>query len=114
MNFRREPALLLALFAAAVQVVSAFLFALTDEQQAVLNGAAVAAAGLITAAMVVRDQLAPAILGFVQALLALGLGFGLELTPEQQSVLMAFAAAVVAAFVRTQVTAPVGAPASVS
>jgi ABC-type enterochelin transport system permease subunit len=104
----REPALLiLGLIAAVVQMVSAFLFPLTIDQQGVLNAVAVAIAGVITAAMVRSDQLAPAVLGAVQAILALGLAFGLNLAPEQQSVVMTFTAAVVAMFIRTQVQAPV-------
>jgi hypothetical protein len=107
MSFRREPALFLALFAALVQGVSAFFFELTVTQQGVLNAAAVAVAGIVTAAMVARDHLPPAILGALQAVLAVGLAFGLDLSPERQTVIMTLAAAVVAMFVRTQVTAPV-------
>lgn len=107
MRLSREPALLLALIATTVQMVSAFLIPLTEGQQGVLNALAVAVAGLVTAVMVRSDQLAPAILGVVQAILALGLAFGLALSPENQAVIMSFAAAVVAMFVRQIVTAPV-------
>lgn len=111
MDPRREPALILALVASAIQMVSAFLFHLTVDQQATLNAVAIAAAGLVTAIMVKSEQLAPVILGLLQAALAVGLAFGLYLSPENQSVLMTFAAAVVAMFVRQIVVAPV--PASV-
>lgn len=111
MDPRREPALILALVASAIQMVSAFLFHLTVDQQATLNAVAIAAAGLVTAIMVKSDQLAPVILGLLQAALAVGLAFGLYLSPENQSVIMTFAAAVVAMFVRQIVVAPV--PASV-
>ena len=47
------------------------------------------------------------ILGAVQALLALGLSFGLQLTPEKMGAIMAAAAAVIALLVRRQVS-PVG------
>lgn len=107
MNPQREPALILALVASAVQMVSAFIWELTSTQQGTINALAVVVAGLITAIMVRSDQLAPAILGVIQAILALGLAFGLHLAPENQSVIMTFAAAVVAMFVRTQVVAPV-------
>jgi hypothetical protein len=112
MDPRREPALILALVASAIQMVSAFLFDLTVDQQATLNAVAVAAAGLVTAIMVKSDQLAPFVLGLLQAALAVGLAFGLYLSPENQSVIMTFAAAVVAMFVRTQVQAPVSAAAA--
>ncbi|HVM19790.1 MAG TPA: hypothetical protein VNV66_08615 [Pilimelia sp.] len=108
MSIRREPALILALVASTVQLVSAFVFPLSDAQQGVVNALAVAVAGLVTALMVRSDQLAPAILGVLQAAVALGLAFGWDLSPENQSVIMAFAATVVAMFVRTQVTAPGG------
>lgn len=96
----------LGLFAAGVQLVSAFILPLSDAQQGVLNALAVTIAGLITAVMVRSDQMAPAVLGVLQAVLAVGLAFGWHLAPEQQSVIMAFATSVVAMFVRTQVTAP--------
>jgi hypothetical protein len=102
---RREPALWLGLVAASVQMISAFVIPLDERQQALLNAFAAAAAGLITAFLVAEEHLAPALLGFVQAGLALGAGFGLALSPERQSVVMAFMAAAVAMFVRTQVVA---------
>lgn len=111
--FGREPALILALVAAAVQMVSGFAFELTTDQQGVLNAVAAAVVGLATAWAVARDGLAPAILGLVQSVLALGLAFGLSMSPENQVTIMAFAAAVVAMFVRTQVVSKVtanGAP----
>ena len=76
MSIRREPALILALVASTVQLVSAFVFPLSDAQQGVVNALAVAVAGLVTALMVRSDQLAPAILGVLQAAVALGLAFG--------------------------------------
>lgn len=106
--FGREPALILALVAAAVALFSATVFDLSIEQQGVLNAVAVAVIGLATAFAVARDKLAPAILGLVQAVLALALAFGLAISPETQGAAMAFVAALVGAFVRTQVAAPVG------
>lgn len=105
--FGREPALWLALFAGLVQVVSTFIWTLTPGEQSVLNGAAVAAAGLITAVMV-HDGIKAAVLGFVQATLALATGFGLHLDPTQQSVIMSAVAALLAMWVWGRVTAPVG------
>jgi hypothetical protein len=108
----REPAVLLALVAALVQGISGFFFTLTADQQGVINGAAAAFLGLVTAVAVKGDYLVPGILGFVQAVLSLGLAFGLHLLPAQQSVIMTLTGALVAVFVRTQVVAPV--PALVS
>jgi hypothetical protein len=107
MKLSRDPALWLGLAAAAVQLVAAFLFPLTVEQQALLNAAAVAVAGVITAFAVRRDGQAAALVGFAQAAIALGLGFGLDWGPEKQAAAMAIVTALAAAFVRTQVTAKV-------
>jgi hypothetical protein len=109
MDPRREPALILGLIAAIVQVASAFVFHLTIDEQGTLNAVAVAVAGLLTALAVKSEQLAPLILGLVQAVIAVGLAFGLVLSPDNQSVIMSLAAAVVAMFVRSVVVAPVAA-----
>ena len=106
MQFKREPALWLALFASAVQMFSAFILNLTIEQQGVLNAVAVAISALLTAVAVRSDQMVPAILGVIKAVLALALAFGLAMSPDNQAIVMTFATATVAMFVRTQVQAP--------
>lgn len=107
MNFKlsREPALYLTLFATVVRLAAAFIFDLSDGQQAVLNAAATAIASLVVALWVRRDGQVAAILGIAQALLALAIGFGLDVSAENQAVIMSFVGAIVAAFVRTQVVA---------
>jgi len=109
MSFKisRDPALWLTLFATAVRLGAAFLFEISDAQQAWLNAAATAIAGLIVAVWVRRDGQVAALLGVAQALLALAIGFGLDVSAENQAVIMSFVGAVAAAFVRTQVVAPV-------
>jgi len=107
----REPVLWLSLVAIVVKVVSAFLVHVSTDQQAVINATAAAVAGLLVA-LSTRDGESGAILGVVQALLALGVGFGLRWTPEQQAMVMSLSATVVAMFLRTQVTAPVPASAA--
>jgi hypothetical protein len=104
--FGREPALILGLVAAAIQLVSATVLPLSIEQQGVLNAVAVAVIGLLTAAAVSAEKAAPAVLGVVQAVLACALAFGLALEPATQGAIMAFTTALVSAFVRTQVVAP--------
>jgi hypothetical protein len=108
--FGREPVLWLSLVAIIVKVASAFLIHVSTDQQAVINAAAAAAAGLLVA-ITTHDGISGAILGVVQALIALGVGFGLRWSPEQQAMVMSLAATLVAMFVRTQVTAPVPASA---
>jgi hypothetical protein len=109
MSFKlsRDPALWLTLFATAVRLFAAFILKISDEQQAVLNAAATAVASLIVAVWVRRDGQVAAILGVAQALLALAIGFGLDVSAEGQAVIMSFVGAVAAAFIRTQVAAPV-------
>jgi len=104
--FGREPALWLALFAAAVKLAAAFWLNLSPDQQALLNAGAAALVGVVVA-VIVRDGQVAAILGAAQALLALAVGFGLDWSAEQQAVVMATVAAVAGMFERTQVTAPV-------
>lgn len=111
MRLSREPALYLTLFATLVRLLGAFAIHLSDGQQAVLNAAATAIAGLIVALWVRRDGQVAALLGVVQAVLALAVGFGADLSAEAQAIIMSFVGAAAAVVVRTQVTAPVPAEA---
>ncbi len=104
--FGREPALWLALTAVLIKLVSAFWIDLSIEQQSSLNAIAAAVVGLLIAG-IARDGLSAAALGFIQAGIALGIGFGLRIDPDQQALIMSAASAVAAMFVRTQATAPV-------
>lgn len=105
----RDPAIYLSLFATAVRLASAFLFHVSDEQQAVINAAATAIAGLAVALWVAKDGQVAALLGVAQALLALAIGFGLNVSAEMQATIMSFVGLALSAFVRTQVTARVSA-----
>lgn len=109
MKLSRDPALWLGLIAALVSIVSSFVFPLSVDQQAVLNAVAVALAGLATAFFVRRDGQAAAIVGLAQAVIACGLGFGLDVSPEGQAAIMALVSTAAAMFVRTQVVASVNA-----
>ncbi|MEU4218112.1 hypothetical protein [Actinoplanes sp. NPDC026623] len=104
--FGREVALWLALIAAGVKLASAFWLHLSDDQQTLVNAGAAATAGLLVA-FLVHDGIQAAVLGFAQAVLALGVGFGLDMPADQQAVLLSFIAVAVGMFERTQVTAPV-------
>ena len=107
LKLSRDPALYLTAFATLVRLVAAFGLNLSDGQQAVLNAVATAVAGLIVAIVVRRDGQIAAILGLIQAGLALAVGFGADLSAETQAVIMSFVGAAAAMFVRTQATAPV-------
>jgi hypothetical protein len=107
MNFSlsRDPAIWLTAFATTVRLVAAFWIDLSGEQQAVLNAVATALASFIVAVMVRKEGQVPALLGVVQAIIALAVGFGAHLSAEQQAIIMSVIGGVVAAFVRTQVVA---------
>ena len=107
-KFSREPALLAtSLLAPAVGTLLLFLTDMTAESQAAWNAVAVAVAGLITAAIAVRDRLAPAILGLAQAVIQILAVYGWGLTAEQTTGVMGLLALVVGAYLRTQISAPV-------
>ncbi len=103
----REPALTATtLLAPFVGLVLLFFADLSPEVQAGWNGAAVAAAGLITSLIAVREKLAPTILGFAQAVLGLLSVYGFGFDAAQTTGLMGFLALVLGIYVRGQITAP--------
>ncbi|MEV7599852.1 hypothetical protein AB0O91_20960 [Kitasatospora sp. NPDC089797] len=108
--FGREPALWLGLVAIVVKAAAAFGLDVTPDQQALINALAAALVGAVVAFMV-HDGAAAAILGLVQAAIALAVGYGLDWSADRQAVVMSLVAAAVAMWTRTQVTAPVPAPA---
>lgn len=104
MNFRllRDPVFLAQLVAAVIMAISTFAFPLTVDQQGVLNALAVSIAGIVASWRVSDGQLA-LLVGLFKAVIAVGLAFGLHLTPEQQLVLITLVQLGGAMFVRTQV-----------
>ncbi len=107
--FGREPALWAGLANAVIYVLGALVFHLSARTESLLIAVTAAVLGVIVAWQT-RDGLSAAILGLAKALLALVLGFGLKVNPDQQAALLTLVAALVAMFVRTQATAPVPAP----
>lgn len=104
----RDPATILALVSAGIQMLVAFGLPWSDTQTAAVNAGAAAVLGLVTACFVARDQILPAILGFTQAALTVGLAFGLDWSADQVAMVMAFVAAGVGLFgVRPHVEAVV-------
>lgn len=103
MIFRRDPALWLSLLATAIRLAVGFGLPLTVDQQSLLNAVLAAVVGLVVAFTVRHDGQVAAILGFVGAAIALAIGFGLRLSPENQALIMSFVGTVLAAFTRTQV-----------
>ena len=107
----RDPALLLTLVASVVRLLAAFKLDFTVEEQSLWNAAAAALAGAAVAVWVKREKQVPAILGALNAVLALAVGYGLHWSPEQQTLIVSAVGAVLAFYTRTQVVAPVPAPA---
>ncbi|OPG10569.1 hypothetical protein [Microbispora sp. GKU 823] len=106
--FGREPALWLGLFSAALQMFVAFVVPLPDTTVTAINAVAAAVIGVwlafVTRAADGGSSIQSAILGFAQAVITLGLAFGLNITAEKTSAIMAFLALLVAAFVRQNVS----------
>jgi microsomal dipeptidase-like Zn-dependent dipeptidase len=104
--FGREPAAWLALFAVAVKMFSAFVIEVDEDTQAYVNAAAAAGMGVFIA-WATKDGVVAAILGLVQAVIALAVGLGLDWDVATQAVVLSFVSLALGAYDRTQVTAPV-------
>lgn len=110
--FGREPAYWLALASGLVALVSAAVFPLTTDQQGWLNAGVAALLGVATAWALKGESLVAALVGFFKALIAIGLAFGLALSPEVQgSAMIVVELLLTGVLVRPNVVAPV--PASV-
>jgi hypothetical protein len=107
-NLHREPAVLyISLLAPVVQAVAAFILADAPITQGIVNTAAVAVAGAITAFVVRSENLLPALTGAAQALIALVVALGLHWTTAQQAALMIPIGIIAGFVVRDRVVAPV-------
>lgn len=107
--FGREPVLVTAFLAATLQVVSSIFTHWSPEQQGLMNAAFVAVLGFGAAVAVKFDKALPAVVGVVQALIAVAVGFGAHISDVQVSMVTAMIAAGVALWTRDRVTAPVNA-----
>lgn len=107
MIFKRDPALWMMLGATLIRLVSGFLFPLSVDQQSLLNAFVAAIVGVLVAFMVRHDGQVAAIGGLFAAALAVAIGFGLRMSPENQALVMSGVGLVVAAFARTQMGARV-------
>ncbi|MDI5965707.1 hypothetical protein [Streptantibioticus silvisoli] len=106
--FGREPAVILGAATALLQLLSAAVWHLTSGQQSAVN-AVLAAVLAVVVAVMVHDGVVAAVSGLAQAGFALLLGFGFHVAPDLETGAMALIAAVGAAWLRTQVAAPVAA-----
>ncbi|HLU97397.1 MAG TPA: hypothetical protein VKZ89_11205 [Thermobifida alba] len=105
--FGREPAVWLGLVAVAVQFLVAWGVDFSGEQQAGINAVATLVMGLAVAVASARDQIVPAASGLLVGVLQLAVAFGFDLSQEKITTAGALLTAVLALWLRTQVTAPV-------
>jgi len=105
----RDPAVWLGLVAVIVQALVAWGVDLTKDQQGYINAAATALMGLILAVTVSHEQVVAAAGGLLGAVLQLAVAFGAHISQDQIATAGAVVTAVLAAWLRTQVTAPVAA-----
>jgi hypothetical protein len=105
----REPVYLLAFVAVALKLASAYGLNVTADQQAVIMAVLSGVVALIEAIVLRTGAAAAAIVNLAQGVLALFLGFGLDMTAEQQALWMLAVEGAVALFLRREVTAPVSA-----
>lgn len=103
----REPVLLLGFVAVSLKLSSAYGLDVTAEQQAVIMAVLSGVVALIEAIVLRTGAAAAAIVNLAQACLALFLGFGLDLSAEQQALWMLLVEGAVALMIRREVTAPI-------
>jgi hypothetical protein len=102
----REPAMWSMLLGSAIAFFSAYVLHLSTDQSGAVNGVVSVVLGVIVAAMT-HDGLSAALLGIVKAALIVALAWHVNVSADNQAIIYTFASALVAMFVRTQVTAPV-------
>jgi hypothetical protein len=102
--FGREPAVILGIIAAGLNLASAYVLHWDDSKMAAVN--AVIAIGLgFAIAVFTKDSLLAVGLGFAQAIFAVSASFGFNISGDRQSAIMAVLNVVLALFNR-QATEP--------
>lgn len=110
--FGKEPALVAAFLSSVLALVLGLgvVPGLTTETAGLITAAGAALFGAY-AAYAVKENLLPAIVAAFQALVAVGVGFGLDfLTPQLTGLLTSLLAAGLGLFLRTQATPKAGSP----
>jgi hypothetical protein len=105
--FGREPVYILAVVAIALKLGAAYGLNVSDEQQTLINTVLACLVAIVSAVVLKTGAAGAAILQFASALLALFLGFGLDLSAAEQAGWMSLVAAVLALFEHREVQAPV-------
>lgn len=102
----REPVVVVETVVALLLAVSLF-FNFSTDVQALVNAAVVAVGAVAQAWTVSAEKALPLIAGAAKAIIALVIGFGVDVPPNVQAAVMAVIAVVVGFFLRGQVVAPV-------
>ncbi|WP_055694106.1 hypothetical protein [Streptomyces prasinopilosus] len=105
--FGREPVYILGFIAITLKLASAYGLDVTAAQQAVIMAVLFCAVALIEAIVLRTGAAAAAIVNLAQGVLALFLGFGLDMSAEQQALWMLAVEGAVTVLLRREVTAPV-------
>lgn len=105
--FGREPVYILAAISIALKLGAAYGLDVSEHQQTLINTVLSCAVAVASAWVLRTGAVGAAILQFSSALFALFLGFGLDLSADQQAGWMSLVAVVLALFEHPQVTAPV-------
>jgi hypothetical protein len=108
--FGREPVAILAFIAVALKLGAAYGWDVSAEQQALVMAVLSGVVALVEALVLKTGAVYAAIVNLAQAGLALFLGFGLEMSAEQQALwMLVIEGGVALVAVRPQVTAPIAA-----
>ncbi|MFJ8923833.1 hypothetical protein ACIREK_30700 [Streptomyces sp. NPDC102415] len=105
--FGREPVYILAFIAVALKLGAAYGLDVDETQQTLINTTLAVGVGVISAIVLKTGAAGAAILQFAQAVLALFVGFGLDLSATEQAGWMSLVAATLAVIEHREVEAPV-------
>lgn len=104
--FGREPVYVLAFIAIVLKLAAAYGLDVSADQQTLINTFVACIVAVVSAVVLRNGAVGAAIVQLGQAGLALFLGFGLEMSAEEQAGWMAVVAGAVALWERREVTAP--------
>lgn len=104
--FGREPVVILGAFAVFLKLLAGYGIQVSETQQTLINTFLACAVAVASAVVLKNGALYAALLQLASAGLALFVGFGLDMTVEQQAGWMAFVSAVLVVIERPAVEAP--------
>lgn len=105
--FGREPVYILAFVAVVLKLAAAYGLNVTDTQQTLINTALALVVAAVSAVVLKTGAAGAAILQVANALIALFVGFGLDIPADTQAVWMSIVSAGLALVLHREVTAPV-------